>query len=213
MRYPSKALKGSNNIQRCINSFICVGLYTFSGKTKNIQTAHLWLILKLCEALLLSKYIFRVVISFGWINIVSSTFLWLVLSWKWKCSIVCNSLGPHGLYSPWTSPGQNTGVGSRSLLQGTFPTQGLNPGLPQCRQILYQLSHQGSPRMMERVVYPFSSGSSWPRNQTGVPALQVDSLPAELQGKPECFHVYVSLSFTFNPGFMCNMFLLWTAND
>ena len=57
------------------------------------------------------------------------------------------SLGPHGLYSPWNSPGQNTGVGSCSFLQGIFPTQGLNPGLPHCRQILYQLSHQGSPEV------------------------------------------------------------------
>ena len=48
------------------------------------------------------------------------------------------------LYSPWNSPGQNTGVGSLSLLQGIFPIQGSNPGLPHCRQILYQLSHQGS---------------------------------------------------------------------
>jgi len=47
-------------------------------------------------------------------------------------------------YSPWNSPGQNTGVGNRFLLQGIFPTQGLNPGLLHCRQILYQLSHQGS---------------------------------------------------------------------
>ena len=52
---------------------------------------------------------------------------------------------PHGLYSPWNSPGQNTGVGSLSLLQGIFPTQGSNPGLPHCRRILYQLSHKGSP--------------------------------------------------------------------
>ena len=60
-------------------------------------------------------------------------------------SIVSNSSRPHGLYSPRNSPGQNTGVGSLSLLQGIFPTQGLNPGLPHCRQILYQLSYQGSP--------------------------------------------------------------------
>ena len=53
-----------------------------------------------------------------------------------------NSLQPHGPYSPWNSPGQNTGVGSLSLLQGT--TQGLNLGLPHCRWILYQLSHKGS---------------------------------------------------------------------
>ena len=52
--------------------------------------------------------------------------------------------------TPWTyssrnSPGQNAGMGSLSLLQGIFPTQGLNPGLLHCRQILYHLSHQGSP--------------------------------------------------------------------
>ena len=45
------------------------------------------------------------------------------------------------------SPGQNTGAGSRSLLQGIFPTQGSNPGLPHCRQILYHLSHREAPRM------------------------------------------------------------------
>ena len=48
-------------------------------------------------------------------------------------------------YSPWNSPGQNTGVDSLSLLQGIFPTQGLNPGHLHYRQILYQLSYQGSP--------------------------------------------------------------------
>ena len=72
------------------------------------------------------------------------------------------------LYSPWNSLGQNTGVGSLSLLQGIFPTQGLNPGLLHYRQILYQLSHKGSPRILVWVAYPFSSGSSQPRNQTGV---------------------------------------------
>ena len=79
-----------------------------------------------------------------------------------------NSLGPHELYSPWNSPGQNTGVDSLSLHQGIFPTQGSNPGLPHYRQILYQLSHQGSPRMLEWVASPFSSRSSRPRNQTRV---------------------------------------------
>ena len=57
-------------------------------------------------------------------------------------SVLSDSLQPHRLYSPWNSPGQNTEVGSPSLLQGIFPTQGLNLGLP---QILYQMSHQGSP--------------------------------------------------------------------
>jgi len=55
-----------------------------------------------------------------------------------------DSLRRHGLHSPWNSPGQNTGVGSLSLLQGIFPTQGSNPGLPHCRRILYQLSHKGN---------------------------------------------------------------------
>ena len=87
------------------------------------------------------------------------------IKWKWKslrCVRLCD------LYSPWNSPGQNTVVGSRSLLQGVFPTQGPNPGLPHCRRILYQLSHQGSPRILEWVAYAFSSGSSWPRNWTRV---------------------------------------------
>ena len=60
-------------------------------------------------------------------------------------SVMSDSLRPHGLYSPWNSLGQNTGVGSLSLLQGIFPTQGSNPGLPYCTWILYQLSHKGSP--------------------------------------------------------------------
>ena len=55
-----------------------------------------------------------------------------------------NSLQPRGLCSPWDSLGQNTGVGSCCLLQEIFPTQELNPGLLHCRQILDQLSHQGS---------------------------------------------------------------------
>ena len=68
--------------------------------------------------------------------------------WSESCSVVSDSLWPHGLYSPWNSPGQNTGVASLSLLQRVFPTQGWNPGLPHCRQILYQLSPQGSPQML-----------------------------------------------------------------
>ena len=58
-------------------------------------------------------------------------------------SIVSDSLQPHGLYSPWDSPGQNTGVGSLSLLQGIFPTQGSNPGLPHCRRIFLPIEPQG----------------------------------------------------------------------
>ena len=99
---------------------------------------------------------------------------------KVKVTQLSNSLQPHG-NSPWNSLGQNTGVSSLSLLQGIFPNQwlnpglphrkwilGLNPGLPHYRQILYQLSHKGSPRILEWVTYPFSRGFSQPSNRTGV---------------------------------------------
>ena len=62
------------------------------------------------------------------------------------CLVMSDSLRPHGLQPasflcPWNSPGKNIGVDSHSLLQGIFPTQGLRPGLPHCRQILHCLSH------------------------------------------------------------------------
>ena len=83
-------------------------------------------------------------------------------------SVMSDSLRPHGLYSPLNSAGQNTRVDGLSLLQAIFPTQGSIPGLLHCRWILYHLSHQGSPRILEWVAYPFSNISSWPRNWTGV---------------------------------------------
>ena len=82
-----------------------------------------------------------------------------------SCPTLCN---PMDYTNRWNSPDQKTGVGSLSLLQGIFPTQGSNPGLPHCRRVLYQLSHKGSPRILEWVAYLFSSRSSQPRNQTGV---------------------------------------------
>ena len=100
-------------------------------------------------------------------------FLFIVLTSKlWNTlkseshSVVADSLQPHGLYNPWNSPGQNTGVGSLSLFQGIFPTQESNPGLPHSRWILYHLSHKGSPRILEWVAYSFSRGSFQPRNWT-----------------------------------------------
>ena len=95
-----------------------------------------------------------------------SRFLGSKLSkWSESHSVVSDSLLPHGIYSTCNSLGQNTGVGSLSLLQEVSPTQGLNPGLPHCRWILYQLGHRGSPRILEWVAY---RGSSWPRNWTRV---------------------------------------------
>ena len=97
-----------------------------------------------------------------------------------NCSVMSDSLRPHELYSPWNSPGKNNGVGSLSLLHGIFPAQ----GFLRCRWILYQLIHKGSLGILEWVAYPFSSRSSWPRIKLGSSALQADSLPTELSGKP-----------------------------
>ena len=90
----------------------------------------------------------------------SSSRVWLCIYVSESPSVVSDSLRPHGLYRSWNSPGQNTGVGSLSLFQGIFPSQGLSPGLMHCRWILYQLSHKGSPRTLEWVACPFSRGSS-----------------------------------------------------
>ena len=86
---------------------------------------------------------------------------------------------------PSKSPGKpkNTGVGSLSLLYGIFLTQELNWGLLHCRQILYQLSHQGSLRILEWVAYPFSRRLPDLVIELRSPALLVDSLPTELSGK------------------------------
>ena len=99
-------------------------------------------------------------------------------------SVMSGFLRPQTLYSPWNSLGQNTGVDSLSLLQGIFPTQRSNSGLLHSRQILYQLSHKGSPGILGWVAYPFSSGLPNPGIELGSPALQADPLPTELSGKP-----------------------------
>ena len=127
-------------------------------------------------------------------------------------SVVSNSLWSHRPYGPRNSPGQNTGVGSLSLFRGIFLTQGLHPGLLHCRLILYELSHKGSPRILERVAYPFSSRSSQPRNQSGYPALQADSLTTELSRKLlnivlYCLSFFFFLTFYFVLGFS------WLTND
>ena len=112
-------------------------------------------------------------------------------------SVVSNSLQPHGLYSPWNSPGQNTGVGSLSFLQGIFPIQGSNPGLLHCRWILYQVSHKGSPRTLEWVAYPSPADLPNPGIEPGSPVLQADSLSAEPPGKPKNIGVeWVAYSFS-----------------
>ena len=79
----------------------------------------------------------------------------------------CATLWPYvpaRLLCSWGFSRQNAVLGYHALLQGIFPTHGLNPRFPHCGWILYHLSHQESPRILEWVAYPFSRGSSQPRN-------------------------------------------------
>ena len=96
-----------------------------------------------------------------------------------SCLTLCDprDCSPPGSSVHGHPPGKHTGVGCHALLQGIFPTQRLNPSLLHCRWILYHLSHQGSPRILEWVsllqerrelLYPFSRGTSQPRNGTGI---------------------------------------------
>ena len=88
----------------------------------------------------------------AWFSLYSiQLFYSLIITWFIQCycesenhSVVTDSLWLRGLCSPWNSPGQNTGVGNLSLLQQIFLTQESNRGLLHCRQILYQLSYEGS---------------------------------------------------------------------
>ena len=77
-----------------------------------------------------------------------------------SCSVVSDCLRPHELYSPWSSPGQNTGVGSLSLLQGIFPNPGIKPRSPALQADSLPSEPQGSPRILEWIAYPFFSRSS-----------------------------------------------------
>ena len=87
-----------------------------------------------------------------------------------SCPTLCNHLdcSQPGNSVHGNSPDKNTGVGCHAFLQQIFPTQGSKPGLLNCRQILYSLSHQGNSIILEWVAYPFSRGYSKPRNRTGV---------------------------------------------
>ena len=103
-----------------------------------------------------------------------------------KVSVLSDSLESHGLYSPWNSPGQITGVSSCSLLQGIFPNQEWNRGHLYCGRILCQLSQPGKPKN-SGVGKPNPSPEDLPNPgiEPGSPALQADSLPAELSEKPD----------------------------
>ena len=100
-------------------------------------------------------------------------------------SVMSNSLPPHGLYSTWNSPGQNTGVGSLSLLQGIFPTQGSNPDLPILKVDSLPAESPGYHKNTGVGSLSLLQGDlPNPGIEAESPALQEDSLPAELPQKP-----------------------------
>ena len=104
----------------------------------------------------------------------------VVIMWSESCSVVSYTLWPHGLYSLWNCLGQNTRVGSLSLLQGIFPTQGSNPGLLDCGQILYHLSHQRRPGSTISILTVFLNC-----NHTSLPLYCHGAVMGQLHGMKE----------------------------
>ena len=113
---------------------------------------------------------------FGGAELGSNQVMSVECSWMGLCLVTqsCPTLcGPMDCGLPGSSvhgdsPGKYIGVCCYALLQGIFPTQGSNPGLPHCRWILYHLSQQECPWILQWVAYPFSRETFWPRNQTRV---------------------------------------------
>ena len=114
-----------------------------------------------------------------------------------------DSLQPHGLYSPWNSLGQNTGVGSLSLLQGTFPTQGLNPDLLPWGQILYHLSHQGSIKMEMRYFSCFPWHYRRILNELPFKCTALSFQIAHLNGNLRTYYVKAFILFNSNLYLSC----------
>ena len=147
---------------RCLESFYKLNAWTNDWMTHQWMRKTRLLVLTLIHIIFYSS--FSLFIFVFYLPFTRSLMKWGSESH----SVVSNSLWPHGLYSPWNSLGQKTAVGSLSILQGIFPTQGSNPGLTHFRGILYQLIQKGNPRILLWVAYPFSSEFSWLRNWTGV---------------------------------------------
>ena len=110
----------------------------------------------------------------GLIRVVSSACAVLCLVSQ-PCPTLCDpvdcSLPSSSVHA--YSPSKNNELVCQALLQGIFPTQGSNPGLPHCRWVFYRLSHQWSLWILEWVTYLFSRGSSWPKNLTKVSYIAV----------------------------------------
>ena len=91
-----------------------------------------------------------------------------VFVWSERHPVVSNCLWPHGLYSPWNSPDQNTVVGSLSLLQGIFPNPGIEPRSPSLQVDSLLAEPQRKPKNTGVGSLSLLQQSSWPRDGTGV---------------------------------------------
>ena len=128
-----------------------------------------------------SLIVWNIIVKFRLLYFQSHNYDACESKWKSGSHSACPTLWPHELeparlLCPRNSPGENTGVGSPSLLQGIFLTQGLNPGLTQCQQILYSLSHQGSPKIhiLMKQTSPRPHVSQW---QWYIPKLYQPNMP------------------------------------
>ena len=126
---------------------------------------------------------------------------------KFECEsqsrpVMSYSLWPRGLYSPWNSPGQNTRLGSLSLLQGIFPTQGLNSGLPIAGGFFTSWATRETQEYWSGQPIPSPVDLPDPGIEPGSPALQADSLPTELSGKP--------MKKAFTKRCRCTILMLWS---
>ena len=143
-------------------------------------------------------------LSWGFPGSQGKIFLVFFLSeMKWN-SVVSDSLWPHGLYSPWNSLGQNTGVGSLSRLQGIFPTQGSNPSPHIAGRFFYHLSHKGSP-FFTRVGPNFEVLGSMKRNDTSSFTCMGQDLISSLCGYLNPYHpsLLLLLLSRFSRAWLC----------
>ena len=113
------------------------------------------------------------------------------------------------------SPGKNAGLGCHALFQGTFPTQGLNPGLLHCKQILYHLIQQESLGILEWVAYPFSGGPSWPRSWTEVSCIAGSCFTSwATRGAPHSSSTWSSLRNFHNSCYVsCSSCTIWYSHQ
>ena len=141
-------------------------------------------------------------LSFSFIEMNVETALPFAKYPKWSYSVVSDSLQPHGLkptrlLCPWDFPGKNTRVGCHFLLQGIFPTQGWNPGLLHCRQMLYHLSHQGSsviPKdnyLKKDICTPVFIAALFTKATTLKSNLNVHQQMNEQRGCGVCVYIYI----------------------